>query len=110
MCISVIYSFEPRRHAPGLGDLTDAEAAALGVASAHLSRALMSVLPAEHAYAAIVGDQVPHLHLHLLPRYPGTPPEYWWDRVDEWPDAPRGDEHAVSKLVERLRVGVDQRS
>ncbi|HET6834171.1 MAG TPA: HIT family protein [Acidimicrobiales bacterium] len=98
---------EPRRHTPELGDLTDAEAAALGVASAHLSRALMSVLPAEHVYAAVVGDRVPHLHLQLLPRYPGTPPEYWWDRVDEWPDAPRGDAAAVDRLVKRLRPAAD---
>jgi diadenosine tetraphosphate (Ap4A) HIT family hydrolase len=101
---------EPRRHAAELAELTDAEASAMGVASARLSRSLMSVLPVEHIYAMIVGDEVPHVHLHLLPRYVGTPREYWWDRVDEWPDAPRGDEHAVSKLVERLRVGVDQRS
>lgn len=38
----------------------------------------------------------------LLPRYVGTPREYWWDRVDEWPDAPRGGEQAVVHLVERL--------
>jgi histidine triad (HIT) family protein len=101
---------EPRRHAAELAELTDAEASAMGVASARLSRSLMSVLPVEHIYAMIVGDEVPHVHLHLLPRYVGTPREYWWDRVDEWPDAPRGDEHAVGKLVERLRVGVDQRS
>jgi histidine triad (HIT) family protein len=101
---------EPRRHAAELAELTDAEACALGVASARLSRSLMSVLPAEHIYAAIVGDEVPHLHLNLLPRYVGTPREYWWDRVDEWPDAPRGDEHAVAKLVERLRVGLDRRT
>ena len=98
---------EPRRHAAGLAELTDAEAGAMGVASAHLSRSLMSVLPAEHVYAAIIGDEVPHLHLHLLPRYFGTPREYWWDRVDEWPGAPRGDEHAVGNLVERLRVAAD---
>jgi diadenosine tetraphosphate (Ap4A) HIT family hydrolase len=62
----------------------------------------MSVLPVDHVYAAIVGDEIPHLHVHLLPRYAGTAREYWWDRVDEWPDAPRGGEQAVAHLVERL--------
>jgi histidine triad (HIT) family protein len=99
---------EPRRHAAGLGDLTDAEAAAVGVAASRLSRSLTTLLPVEHVYAAVVGDQVPHLHLHLLPRYRGTPKEYWWDRVDEWPDAPRGDESAVAALVARLRPLVRQ--
>lgn len=93
---------EPRRHTGGLADLTDAEASRVGVASAHLSRGLMSVLPVDHVYAAIVGDEIPHLHVHLLPRYAGTPRENWWDRVDEWPDAPRGGEQAVAHLVERL--------
>jgi diadenosine tetraphosphate (Ap4A) HIT family hydrolase len=101
---------EPRRHAAELADLTDAEASAVGVASVRLSRGLISVLPAEHVYAAIVGDEVPHLHLHLLPRYFGTPREYWWDRVDEWPDAPRGDEQAVAELVERLRIAARRSS
>ena len=101
---------EPRRHVAELAELTDSEASAIGVTSAHLSRGLMSVLPAEHVYAAIIGDEVPHLHLHLLPRYSGTPREYWWDRVDEWPGAPRGDEQAVGELVERLRIAVDQPS
>jgi histidine triad (HIT) family protein len=44
-------------------------------------------------------SQVPHLHVHLLPPYPGTPREYWWDRVDEWPDAPPGDATEVEELV-----------
>jgi histidine triad (HIT) family protein len=101
---------EPRTHAAELAELSDAEASAMGVASARPSRSLMSVLAAEHIYAAIVGDAVPHPQLHLLPRYVGTPREYWWDRLDEWPDAPRGDVHAVAKLVERLQVVVDQRS
>jgi hypothetical protein len=47
---------------------------------------------------------------HLLPRHVGTPREYCWDRLDERPDAPRGDVHAVANLVERLQVVVDQRS
>ncbi|TFV34090.1 hypothetical protein E4K10_44375 [Streptomyces sp. T1317-0309] len=50
------------------------------------------------------GDNVPHLHVHLLPRYPGTPHEYWWQRVDEWPDAPRGGHSKAAAMVERLRL------
>jgi histidine triad (HIT) family protein len=39
-----------------------------------------------------------------MPRYPGTPREYWWDGVDEWPDARRGMEPEISTLVADLRV------
>jgi histidine triad (HIT) family protein len=94
---------EARRHVAELGDLTEDEAAAVGVAAARWSRALQDVAGAEHVYAAVVGHGDGHLHLHLIPRYPGTPREFWWTRVDEWPDAPRGDAAAIAALVERLR-------
>jgi len=95
---------EPRRHAPGLADLTDDEAGAVGLWCARASRALRDVAGAEHVYAAVIGDRVPHLDVHLIPRYPGTPREYRWDRLDEWPDAPRGDDREIAALVRRLRA------
>ena len=94
---------EPRRHAPGLGDLTDAEAQAIGGMVARLSRALKAELGAEHVYAFVIGDRVPHLHVHVIVRHPGAPQEYWGVHVDEWPDAPTGDEAEVAALVARLR-------
>lgn len=94
---------EPRRHAPGLPDLIDEEARQFGLMSSRLSRALTSVTGAEWVYAFVLGHHVPHLHLHLFPRYPNTPREYWWPRIDEWPDAPRGGEPEVSELARRIR-------
>jgi len=94
---------EPRRHTPGLADLTDEEAKSLGLLVARLSHALKESEGAEHVYAFVLGDQVPHLHVHLVPRYPGAPPKYWGMRVDEWPDAPRGGADAVDALCLRLR-------
>ena len=96
---------EARRHLPELGDLDPDEAAAVGRAAARWSRALQDVASAEHVYAAVIGHGIGHLHVHLIPRYPGTPREYWWTRVDEWPDAPRGDEAAIRSLIDRLRAG-----
>lgn len=95
---------EPRRHAPGLADLTDAEARAVGWWCARASRALREVAAAEHVYAKVIGDGVPHLHVHLLPRYRGAPREYWWDNVTQWPDAPRGLEPQIADLVRDLRA------
>jgi diadenosine tetraphosphate (Ap4A) HIT family hydrolase len=95
---------EPRRHAPGLADLTDAEAQAIGLLAARLSRALKAELEAEHVYAFVIGDNVSHLHVHLIARHPGAPREYWGVRVDEWPDAPTGDEEEIAGLVARLRA------
>jgi diadenosine tetraphosphate (Ap4A) HIT family hydrolase len=95
---------EPKRHAPGLEDLTDSEARAVGLWCSRASRALREVTRAEHVYAAVIGDRTQHLHIHLTPRYPGTPREYWWDGVDEWPDARRGMEPEISILVTDLRA------
>jgi histidine triad (HIT) family protein len=95
---------EPRRHAPGLADLTDAEASRVGLWASRASRALREVAGAEHVYAAVIGDEVPHLHVHLLPRFPGTPRAYWWTRVDEWPQARRGGPAAIAALVHELRA------
>ena len=64
---------EPRRHVPGLAALNDAEARSVGWWCMRASRALRDVARAEHVYAAVFGDGVPHLHVHLLPRFPGTP-------------------------------------
>jgi histidine triad (HIT) family protein len=94
---------EPRRHAPEMADLTDAEAASIGRWCSRASRALREVAGAEHVYAAVIGDGAPHLHVHLLPRFPGTPREYWWTRVDEWPQARRGDHAAIGALAGQLR-------
>jgi diadenosine tetraphosphate (Ap4A) HIT family hydrolase len=51
---------------------------------------------------------VPHLHIHLQPRYPGTPREYWWERLDGWPAAPRGDEPEIAALVRDLRGALSE--
>jgi histidine triad (HIT) family protein len=95
---------EPRRHAPGLADLSDAEAQSVGRHAVRASRALREVAGAEHVYAAVIGDGAPHLHIHLMPRYPGTPREYWWTRLQEWPQARRGGSAEIQALVTRLRA------
>jgi histidine triad (HIT) family protein len=94
---------EPRRHVPGLADLTPDEAAALGRWAASAAKAL----EAEHVYSSIVGHRIDHLHLHLVPRYPGTPRDYWWPRLDEWPDAPRGGNAEVTQVVAQIRARLD---
>ena len=98
---------EPRRHAPGLADITDDEAAALGTWVARASRALRAE-GAEHVYSLVAGHQVAHLHQHLVPRYPGTPREYWWPpRMDEWPDARMGGYPEITQVVRGLRARLE---
>ena len=59
---------EPKRHAAGLGNLTDSEASALGVLVNRLARALMEVADAEHVYSFVFGDGLAHFHVVLAPR------------------------------------------
>lgn len=62
-----------QRHARAWYDLTPAEAAALGPLTREVMRAQLSALSAEHVYAFAIGDVLQHFHLHLVPRFAGTP-------------------------------------
>jgi histidine triad (HIT) family protein len=97
---------EPKRHVTGLGELTADEAAALGRLVNDLGRVLRDVEGAEHIYGFVLGDAVPHLHIHVVPRYPDTPRDYWGVRIDEWPGAPRGGEAEIAEISARLRHGL----
>lgn len=94
---------ETKRHVAGLGLLTDEEAAAVGRLVNDLSAALLSDGGAEHVYSHVYGDGVPHLHVHLVPRYRGAPPEYRTLRTKEWPEAPRGGAREARRLSADLR-------
>jgi histidine triad (HIT) family protein len=100
---------EPRRHAPGWEDLDDVEARAVGSWCCRTARALRTVTDAERVYSAVIGHGVPHLHVHVFPRYPMTPPELEWHRVDEWPGA-QGSEDDASALVLRLRDAIAEQT
>jgi diadenosine tetraphosphate (Ap4A) HIT family hydrolase len=99
---------ELKRHAPGLADQTDEEARALGMLVAHLSQALKASEGAEHVYALVLGDHVPHLHVHVVARYPGAPREYWGLHVDEWPNAPQGGPEEIEAVCQRLRQALQR--
>ncbi len=94
---------ESKRHIPGVAELTDLEAQMIGQMVSRLGRALKASEGVDHVYIFVLGDHVPHLHVHVVGRYPGAPREYWGVRVDEWPEAPRGREPEIAALVERLR-------
>jgi diadenosine tetraphosphate (Ap4A) HIT family hydrolase len=99
---------EPKRHVAELADLSDAEAQAIGLFTTRVARALMETLGVEHVYSFVIGDGVPHVHVHVIGRYPGAPREYWGPRVDEWPDAPHGGEGEIEKVAERVRSYLKQ--
>jgi histidine triad (HIT) family protein len=95
---------DARRHVRGLAELSEEEATAVALMISRLARALEHE-GAEHVYA-FVFNHIPHHHVHVVARYPGTPREFWGPRVDEWEDAPRGGEAEIALLCERLRAAL----
>lgn len=93
---------ETRRHAVRIEGLTDAEAAAVGVAASRAARGLVAELGVERVHTAVVGTGAEHFHLRVFCRYPGTPADWRWDAVDEWPGVPRAEPASVTDLCGRL--------
>ncbi|MDV2884854.1 HIT family protein [Alkalihalophilus pseudofirmus] len=94
-----------KRHVPTLGDMNMEEAKTFGMITARVSKALIESENAEHIYSYVMGDAVPHLHMHLVPRYPNTPKEHWGPTaVYEWEDAPIGGNEEVIQLCNRIKT------
>lgn len=100
---------EPKRHVAKLGDLSEAEAQRIGLYTSRLARALMQTEGVENVYSFVIGDGVPHVHVHVIGRYPGTPRQYWGPRVDEWPEAPKGGEPEIEAVAARIRTFLRER-
>ena len=62
-----------KRHAVELHDLSDAEGAAFMRDARRLSRAVAVATDAVKINYEIHGNTIPHLHLHVFPRYIGDP-------------------------------------
>lgn len=101
---------ETKRHTPDFASLTPGEAQAVGQAITRLSQALKVSTNAEKVYAIFYGEVTPHLHVHLITRYPDTPAEYLRWNVEHWPDAPAGDAEAVRVLSQKLRALLTEQS
>lgn len=63
----------PRRHVPGPAFLDEREARHFGALLRHLQGKLQQVTGAERIYTAALGEAVPHLHCHFVPRLAQMP-------------------------------------
>ncbi len=57
----------PRREVDYIFDLTDEELGRFQVFAAHVARAIKSVIPCVKVGEAVLGLEVPHAHIHLIP-------------------------------------------
>jgi len=97
-----------KRHAPSLADLTMEEAKAFGMIMARVSKALKESEKAEHIYSLVSGNEVSHLHMHLVPRYPSTPKKFWGPMaVYDWPEAPMGKNERIVQVCRRLKTTLE---
>ncbi len=90
------------RHARAWPDLDAGALAALGPLAARVMAALRTALGAEHVYAFSIGDAVRHFHLHLVPRYAGTPERLRGRRCFEGAPEDMLDEADVEAAARRL--------
>ena len=102
------YMIESRRHFKGFYEATGDEAAALGIAQRALAKAIKKALGCEHVYLFVLGDGIPHLHIHVIAKYPDAPRKYWGPKVDEWPDAPRGGADEIMKINETVKAELEK--
>jgi histidine triad (HIT) family protein len=97
-----------RRHVPSFAELRPDEAAAIGTAIASLSAALKSE-GAEQVYVLTIGHAWPHLHVHVVPRWPETPEEVSWLHVDDWEGARRGNSEEVAAMTQKLLTRINSK-
>jgi histidine triad (HIT) family protein len=93
---------EPRRHITDLSEMNDEEAEVLGKLISKASLFLKKIARAEHVYLFRINDQVPHLHFHLIPRYPNTPREFWGLKIWDCPNSPKINLDEIRKLSAEL--------
>jgi diadenosine tetraphosphate (Ap4A) HIT family hydrolase len=68
---------KPRRHVEDFADLSAAEAASFGPLASVAARAVRDTLGAGRVYVCSFGEEWRHVHVHVVPRYPGMEPVSW---------------------------------
>lgn len=90
------------RHVVEPTDLTRAEAAAYGGEVLHVARALQATFAPVKLNYEVLGNSVPHVHTHLVPRYAEDPRPGWPFPFPE-PEPPPLPEERLRADVEALR-------
>lgn len=98
----------PKKHAVELFDLTEQEASIIVTYLMRVTRALKEVTGAAKINIEIHGNTVPHLHIHLFPRYLDG------DRFRDGPinprlvDPPAYQEGEFTGFIEKMRSALEE--
>jgi diadenosine tetraphosphate (Ap4A) HIT family hydrolase len=90
------------RHVVEPTDLTDSEAAAYGREVMRVARAIQTVMQPVKLNYDVLGNSIPHLHTHLVPRYADDPRPGWPFPFPD-PMPPPMPEERLMRDVEALR-------
>ena len=93
------------RHVVEPTELSDAEAATYGREVLRVGRALEAVLQPVKLNYDVLGNSVPHLHTHIVPRYADDPRPGWPFPFPD-PDPPPMPEDRLMRDVEALRAAL----
>ena len=94
----------PRRHFETIADMPAAEASRLAAALPRLARAVQAAAGAEginvyQTNGRVAGQEVPHVHFHLIPRRAGDGLGFHWP-------AAKADFAVLAKQAEAIRAGL----
>ena len=97
-----------RRHVAAIDELTDEEAAELGLLLRRVSAALRVVTGCLKTYVCQFAEQAehPHVHFHVIPRLAGQPPERRGPAVFGYlgvPEAERMNDEEMNDIARHLR-------
>jgi histidine triad (HIT) family protein len=96
----------PLRHVTSLAELTTEESDGMGIARTRLAEALLGA-GAQHVYSMVIGDRVPHVHEHVIARWPDTPKEHFGPtKLLAWQGARHLDAEGLRSFCEALRAGL----
>jgi diadenosine tetraphosphate (Ap4A) HIT family hydrolase len=97
-----------RRHVAAIDELTDEEAAELGVLLRRVSAALRQVTGCVKTYAVQFAEQAehPHVHFHVIPRLADQPDDHRGPRVFAYlgvPEVERVNEEQMNVIAAEVR-------
>ncbi|MDA9951407.1 HIT family protein [Oligoflexaceae bacterium] len=101
---------EASRHVESFSELTASESSELGLLISRLSAVIESEFSAEHVYVFRIGDMVRHLHFHLVPRYSGTPQEFYGDKIRSYHDGLTADRAMMADVIEKIKIAFERLS
>jgi diadenosine tetraphosphate (Ap4A) HIT family hydrolase len=93
----------PKRHVEALGELSPDEHREWMALATRLAAAQQRALGSKTSYLALFAEVVPHLHLHVIPRFDATPGHLRGPRVFQALPAEMLPAAEVERAIERLR-------